>query len=153
MIINQNVKDVRDALDTADRSINEIKEGYVCELGDNIESALNAVSEAEDQLRYLDEDLNELEEYREIGDVYELQELESERDDLREDLEKATAKGPEFTALEKQHENLKKQHEVQRQIIHALLERIREVSALTTQESILDVMQVSVKAQEQENKS
>jgi hypothetical protein len=148
-MINQNLKDVCDALTEADRAILNIKEGYVCELDENIDRAVNAVSEADDQLRYLDEDLNELEEYRDIGDVYELQELEAERDDLKEDLEKATAKGPEYIALARQHKVLESSHAIQREIISALMARYREVHVMTNEESLGNLMAYAAKMVEE----
>jgi len=122
---------------------------------DDVDTALsNLVSEVanvEDEFSYVEDDLAELEDWKECGfdqpcDASRAYDIIDEFGGFEEAEEAVAAvKGDadlraEFEQLNTEHENLKKFHENQRQIIKALLAHFRCVSELINEDSITSVM-------------
>ena len=134
---NEMVDDVQSKIEAAERAVNEIKEGYVCNLASNIESALRSISEAESELIYVDD---------EFGDVQDqLEEIENrygstDPDDWDIPDEDELNELRELRGLAKQHKVLEASRDVQRKIISGLLTHVRELHGATSEDAISRIM-------------
>jgi DNA repair ATPase RecN len=147
------IQDVQSNLDSAERAVNDVKEGYVCDLESNLETVLERISDAESELRYCNDELEEQQDA--------LDEIESrfgshdpddwdvlhvdDGDELRAALRKAEERG-DLLALENkgmagQFNVLQDAHEQQRHIIGALLTHFRELNESTSEQTLIRIMQ------------
>jgi hypothetical protein len=133
------VQDVQTCLDDAERAVEAVKEGYVCDLESNLDTILEHISSAEGELRYVNDELEEKQDiYDEIEsrfsspdpDDWEFSN-ESEMDELRELRDKV-----ELLEADTELENLRTCHENQREVIMALLTRLSEINAAVSRDEI-----------------
>ena len=140
------VQDVQDKLNDAERAVAEVKEGYVCDLEPNLDTILEHISNAEDELRYVNDELEEKTDYLdEIESRYgsvdpddwaiiSEDDFEDRVSELHKELnDKLTEACTQVTTLEYYHEN-------QRLIISALLARFREVQGATCEDALTKLM-------------
>ena len=111
---NSNVQDVADAITEADDRLKVLRETPLEDVIDQIDGVASAIEEIENQLRYVDSDIEEYEAAREfaeeasslgVEDVYDLREVIEERDDLLEKVKDSE----EVEALRKQVADLEAQ--------------------------------------------
>jgi Xaa-Pro aminopeptidase len=119
-----NYDDVTNKMGDLEYAINDLGSTTLDDVADRISEISGIFDSLEREVNYLDDDFRELEEYRELGDITEVQEM----------CEKAEAKDPDELA------NLKEAHENQRLVIHALLTKLREVQGAVTEDEIMRVI-------------
>lgn len=144
---NSLVQDVQDKLDDAERAVTEVKEGYVCDLEPNLDTILEHISNAEDELRYVNDELEEKSDYLdEIEGRYgsvdpddwsiiSEDDFEDRVSELHKELnDKLTEACTQVTHLQYFHEN-------QKLIISALLAQFRLVHGATSEAELVALMQ------------
>lgn len=149
---NSNVQDVADAIRDAEEKAGELKQCPLEDVLDQVDAVLAAVSNIEDELRYVDSDIEDLEGFREfselasaegIEDEYDLREVIEERDELAEkvkELEASTADAAEIEKLQAENEHLQHWHDNQGMVIRALLDRLSQINGLVDSNSIGDLI-------------
>lgn len=149
---NSNVQDVADAIRDAEDKAESLKGTPVEDVVDQIDAVLAALTSIEDELRYVDSDIEDLEGFREfselasgegIDDEYDLRALIEERDDLADrvkELEATVTSPEEIEKLQAQVTNLTHWHDNQALVIRALLDRLGEIGALTDSNAIGDLI-------------
>jgi chromosome segregation ATPase len=137
-----NFDDVVYAMGNLEASIDELLSTEVNCLIDKIDDVQSQLGKAERELGYLEDDFEELERFRELGDVDDLEDLSEKVADLEEDLEtaKKAVVDRHTLSLHVEHENLKKHHENQRRTIMALLGRLRYARETLSEAEIVKLM-------------
>ena len=134
---NPMVDDVQSKIDEAERAVNAIKDGYVCDLASNIEQALKYISKAEYELSYVDDEFADAQELlEEIENRY----GSTDPDDWNIPDEDEVNELRELRGLAKQHKVLEAAHDVQRRIISGLLTHVRELNGATSEDTITCIM-------------
>jgi pantothenate kinase len=121
-----NYDDVTYAMGDLEGGIDELLSTEVNGLVGQIDEVKTQWGKVERELSYLEEDCEELERFREIGDINDVEEICEKVADLEEDLETAKAALAD-DKVRVELENLKVYHENQRNVILALLRKVREV--------------------------
>jgi chromosome segregation ATPase len=134
-----NYDDVTYAMGDLEGGIDELLSTEVNGLLGQIDEVQTQFGKVERELSYLEDDFEELERFREIGDINDVEEISEKVADLEEDLETAKAALAD-DKVRVELENLKVYHENQRNVIHALLRKVREVHKSLSEAEIVQVM-------------
>lgn len=121
-----NIDDLENAMQDVEYGISELESTQLSEVLEAVEKLQSKYNDAERELGYVKDDLEELEGFQGTGfDVDDIEGMEQEIEDLkaeikdRDDEDKAAEENPELV-------NLRKCHEQQRLVISGLLEFIRD---------------------------
>jgi len=146
-----NAYDLKSAIESLSYTIGNIGGTTLDDVDTALSNLISEVANVEDEFSYVEDDIAELDDWKECGfdDTTDAERAYDIIDEFGgfEQAEEAVAavKGDadlraEFEQLNTEHENLKKFHENQRQIIKALLAHFRCVSELINEDAITSVM-------------